>query len=408
MSILPNWIKRLLWSVFLSFWVVLLWFAIGWIFNLLPESPSDSLVETVEADYPENAVTATFAAWCFWCTEAAFQEEPWVLDAISGFAGWTQPNPTYEQVVSWKTDYREWVQVTYNPDLVSYERLLDIFRESIDPTDAWGQFVDRWFQYTTAIFTHDAQQKQLAEESLLVIQEVEEEAVAPLILPYTTFYPAEEYHQDFYKNSKQRYEQYRNNSGREIKESEIWREENGPKNIQDSPQGIEPVIDEENIRNEWDTTTLRSADWFVKPTQEELKEQLSFMQYRVSQNDGTEPPFANAYWDNKEDWIYVDIVSWEPLFSSKDQYKSGTWRPSFTQPIGWVESVITLHEDTSLRTTRTEVRSAVADSHLGHLFDDGPVDRGGLRYCMNSASMRFVAYEEMNGEWYGEWMEFVR
>jgi methionine-R-sulfoxide reductase len=139
------------------------------------------------------------------------------------------------------------------------------------------------------------------------------------------------------------------------------------------------------------------------PSREELKKILTPIQYEVTQEEGTERPFANEYNDNKQAGIYVDLISGEPLYSSLDKYDSGTGWPSFTRPIS--EANITLHEDNTFFSTRTEVRGALADGHLGHVFDDGPEDRGGKRYCMNSAAMRFVSVDNLEKEGYGEYVK---
>lgn len=469
-SKLPNRIKYVFWGTFLWLGCVLMVFAIWGMLGFFQEDlePLPTLELNTENKaiinedvwekviFPDNAKIATFAAGCFWCTEAAFQEEPGVLDAVSWFAWGTISNPTYDEVVRWKTDYREAVQVTYDPMIISYNRLLEVFRESIDPVDWWWQFIDRWFQYTTAAFRHSEEQKSSIQDSLVEEQLLHEETIATKVLPYTTFTAAEAYHQDFYKNSKERYGRYKKWSGREeywaerekkvlmveeenvdrLKDwfsSHMWYPEPAegevivdiePLQEEDSIEEIEVLLKKDFIERMWErvltesewerkektkpATVSRDSSSFIKPSKEELKDQLTYMQYRVTQNDGTEPPFGNEYWDNKDEGIYVDIVSWEPLFSSRDKYKSGTWWPSFTQPIGWDTTVMTTHEDTSLWSTRTELRSTVADSHLWHLFDDGPVARWWLRYCMNSAGMNFVPYEQMEQLGYGEFKQFVK
>jgi peptide methionine sulfoxide reductase msrA/msrB len=147
-----------------------------------------------------------------------------------------------------------------------------------------------------------------------------------------------------------------------------------------------------------------AASWinFTKPSDAELKESLTDIQYKVTQKNGTERSFSNTYWDNKELGIYVDIVSGEPLFSSTHKFDSGTGWPSFTRPIDF--NYVTEHDDYLLLQKRTEVRSKIADSHLGHIFNDAPAELGGIRYCMNSASLRFVAKADMENEGYGEFL----
>lgn len=332
------------------------------------ETPNDTVIEWTEV--------ATFAAWCFWCTEAVFQEEPWVLDAISGYAWWTLPNPTYEQVWYGKSDYREAIQVTYNPGAISYDRLLELMFKSIDPTDAWGQFGDRWFHYTTAIFPHTDEQSVIAIEAISALQKDYEKPIDTKVLPFTTFYEAEEYHQDFYKHSAERYGRYKKWSGRTKHFEETW---------------LDEILEDQQ------------SSWVDK---EALRARLTPLQRKVTQENWTERSFDNEYRDNKAEWLYVDIVSWEPLYSSKDKYKSWTGRPSFTKPIS--PEVVTLHEDKSLWATRTEVRSAQADSHLWHVFSDWPDDAWWLRYCMNSASMNFIPLDEMEQSWYWDRIEYVQ
>lgn len=338
----------------------------------------------------DEASIATFAAWCFWCTEAVFQEYPGVLDAISGYAWGVEKEPSYEEVASGKTSHREAIRVFYDPALVSYETLLDLMFKSIDPTDAWGQFTDRGFQYTTAIFYHTVGQQRIAEEYIDKLEQQSDKPIVTKVLPFTTFFKAEPFHQDFYKHSKERYARYKDWSWRGT-----YFEESGLNDLQEKALAEEQAKQNKLV---WDGT-------YEPKTEAELRELLSSMQYRVTQNDGTEPPFANLYRNNEQEWIYVDIVSGEPLFSSKDKYKSGTWWPSFVKPIA--EDVVTYHEDTLLWTPRTEVRSVLADSHLGHVFDDGPIQAWGKRYCMNSAALEFIPLNEMKRRGYEEWIDAV-
>lgn len=321
--------------------------------------------------------TAVFAGGCFWCVEADMEKVPGVLEVISGFAGGDEPNPSYEQVSSGSTGHLESVLVRYDPEQVSYEDLLDAFWRHIDPTDPDGQFVDRGKQYRSAIFYQNETQKRLAEESKRQLEaaRVLDKPVVTEIRPLKQFYPAEEYHQDYYKEHAIKYKFYRYRSGRD--------------------QFLDKTWTEDAVR-----AFRKAGNRFVKPTDEKLRSMLTPLQYKVTQEEGTEPPFDNEYADNKREGIYVDIVSGEPLFSSKDKYDSGTGWPSFTKPLE--PGNIVEKDDWTLFSRRTEVRSKLADSHLGHVFPDGPPPTG-LRYCLNSAALRFIPKEDLEREGYGEY-----
>lgn len=329
---------------------------------------------------------AYFAGGCFWCMEPPFEKMDGVKEVVSGYSGGDLKNPTYEQVSAGGTGHLEAVKVAYDASKVSFQELLEIYWQQIDPTDGEGQFVDRGDSYRPAIFYQNETEKKLAEASKKFVSGSKrfDEAIKVEILPFKNFYPAEEYHQDYYKKNSIKYKFYRYRSGRDKFIGKHWK--NFKLDLDKKP------------KTSWRS---RMKD-FKKPSDQELRAKLTPLQYKVTQKEGTEPPFNNEYNENKREGIYVDIVSGEPLFSSTDKFDSGTGWPSFTKPID--QDFVVEKEDRSFFRTRTEIRSKIADSHLGHVFPDGP-EPTGMRYCMNSASLRFIPKEDLEKEGYGEYLK---
>ncbi len=307
---------------------------------------------------------ATFAGGCFWCMVKPFDRYEGVAKVVAGYTGGMVPNPTYREVCDGGTGHVEAVQIHFDEKKISYEQLLAIFWRQIDPTDDGGQFADRGSSYRTAIFYHDDRQKAAAEKSRDSLQNEKRfsQPIRTAILPAKEFFPAEDDHQNYYRKNPTPYARYFAGSGRQTFLATTWNAE--------------------------------------RPNPETLKNRLTKLQFDVTQNDKTEPAFRNDFWDNHAEGIYVDVVDGRPLFSSKDKFDSGCGWPSFSKPID--RMAVVEKSDRSLNMERTEIRSFSADSHLGHVFSDGPKTLGGLRYCINSASLRFVPKEKMREAGYGD------
>ncbi|MEZ4200720.1 MAG: peptide-methionine (R)-S-oxide reductase MsrB [Candidatus Paceibacterota bacterium] len=355
---------------------------------------------TQTADVSVETKTMLVAGGCFWCVESDLEKLPGVVEAVSGYAGGSTENPTYGDYS--KGGHREVVEVTYDPAVVSFEQIAIYTLKHTDPTDDDGSFADRGDYYSAALYYETEAEKATIEA---LIKEIDEQGpydkpLAVDVEQRPTFWAAEDFHQDYYKGtlSKFKYKAYRAASGRDTFIKKYWGADTGPDLSWRAEVSTETTASSE-------TSTTKEPGWwksFTMPSETELRALLTPLQYKVTQEEGTEPAFNNTYDGNKAEGIYVDIVSGEPLYSSTHKYDSGTGWPSFTQPI--TPEAVTEHKDFKLILPRTEIRSSIADSHLGHVFKDGPEDAGGLRYCMNSAALRFVAKEDMEREGYGDYL----
>ena len=303
---------------------------------------------------------ATFAGGCFWCMVKPFDEYEGVESVISGYTGGYTKNPTYEEVCTDLTGHIEAIQITFDDEIISYKELLDIYWSVIDPTQVGGQFADLGHHYKTVIFYHDDYQKQEAEKSKEDLEKsrLYDKPIVTEIRKAETFYPAEDYHQYYYKKNPDHYNRYYQGSGRAKHVKKVW-----------------------------------------------AKKNLTALQYEVTQNSATETPFSNEYYNNFEEGIYVDIISGEPLFTSKDKFDSGCGWPSFSKPIG--KGILDFYEDYSHNMERVEVKGSKSGAHMGHVFDDGPKEMGGIRFCINSASLRFIPKEKMIEEGYEQYLEYL-
>lgn len=318
-----------------------------------------SKVDDSQTENMDNKDLSTiyFAGGCFWGTEHFMKQIDGVIKTEVGYANSDVANPTYKEVCSGRTGAVETVQVEYDTKITDLEYLITLYFATIDPTVKNRQGNDVGPQYRTGIYYTDSTQKTIIENTIDSIKKYFKAPIVTEILPLKNFYVAEDYHQDY---------------------------------LEKNPDGychLNPQL-------------------FKMAKEQSLKRRLTPMQYEVTQNNGTEPPFQNEYWNEHRKGIYVDVVSGEPLFISSDKFDSGCGWPSFSRPID--NNLLIERNDTSHGMVRTEVRTRNSDIHLGHVFPDGPKQSGGLRYCINSASLRFIPIEDMKAEGYGELIPEVR
>lgn len=340
------------------------------------QAEEEKEIEMTQAGYDptyvekEGVEVIYLAGGCFWGMEKLMQSLPGVVDVVSGYAnGKAEIEPTYSKVISGQTGYRETVRVEYKPDEISLDAILFAYFQVIDPTIKNAQGNDIGTQYQTGIYYTDEASKAIVERIASIERERHEKFVVE-IEAFERFYDAEEYHQDY---------------------------------LEKNPLGYCHISkDEINIVTE----IIIDPGKYQLPSQEQIRANLTDLQYDVTQNAGTERAFNNEYWDNHADGIYVDVVTGEPLFSSSDKFDSGTGWPSFTKPID--ENTIRIHEDTSFGMVRFEVLSRAGNSHLGHVFYNDPVSPSGTRFCINSAALHFIPLEEMEPEGYGYLVDFVK
>lgn len=313
-------------------------------------------------------VVIYFAGGCFWGMEKLMSMAPGVVDAMSGYANGTLVNPTYEQVSTGKTGHKETVRVAYDPGRVSLEALIWLFFSVIDTTVENRQGNDIGPQYQTAIFYENPDDRAIVERAA-EIERGRRTSFHVLIEPLTSFYPAEQYHQDYLDKNPSGY--------CHLSAAAFVR----AKNLKVDPKG------------------------YMRPDDGALRAKLTPIQYAVTQEGATERPFEGEYWEFDRKGLYVDAATGEPLFSSKDKYPSGCGWPAFSKAVD--ENAMVYRRDRSHGMTRTEVRSRAGDSHLGHVFDGDRESPSGIRYCINSAALEFIPYERMDEAGYGNLKRFV-
>ena len=338
--------------------------------------PIPKINESLSMDYREEDVeTIYLAGGCFWGVEAYMERIEGVVHASSGYANGNTENPTYEDVIYRNTNHAETVEVKFDPKRTDLTNILLYYFKVIDPTVLNRQGNDVGTQYRTGIYYTKDSQLPIIEKVIEKEQEKYKKDIVVEVVPIENYYIAEDYHQDYLKKNPNGYCHI---------------------NLDLAYEGIERD----------DDLLLNQGLMYTKPSDDEIKNLLDKDQYDITQNCGTEMAFSHEYNNLKDKGIYVDIVSGEPLFSSEDKYDSGSGWPSFTRPIE--KDLVVEIDDLSLGMRRVEVKSKVADSHLGHVFNDGPKDDGGLRYCINGGALKFIPFEDMEKEGYGDLLKIFK
>ena len=341
--------------------------------NMTDEKNTQEQTDAAETSLPQintdNLHEIWLAGGCFWGTEEYFSRIAGVYDVTSGYANGSTEDPTYQDVLA-GSGHAETVHLLYDPDIIDLDTLLNYYFRIIEPTSLNRQGNDVGEQYRTGIYYKDEADLPVIEAVMAREQEKHSAPILTEVLPLAGFTLAEEYHQDY---------------------------------LQKNPGGYCHV--DLGVLDEGAEIRVNPAN-YSKPSDEVLRETLTDAQYRVTQLNETERAFSNEYFDNHDPGLYVDVATGEPLFTSTDKYDSGCGWPSFVAPID--PDVIVEKTDSSFGMVRTEVRSRVGDSHLGHVFNDGPPDRGGLRYCINSASIKFIPLEEMEAAGYGKFIPLIK
>lgn len=310
------------------------------------------------------------AGGCFWGTEQYLQNIKGILETEVGYANGNTENPTYEQVCHNNTGHAETVKVIYDESVISLSFILNMYYDVINPVSINRQGGDVGSQYRTGIYFITPEDEPIIQSSIAGLQKKYKERIAIEVKPLANYYKAEEYHQKYLDKNPNGYCHIGKDKFEKAKEAVDYSKK------------------------------------YSKKSKEELKKGLTELQYNVTQNNDTEMPFQNEYFDEFREGIYVDITTGQPLFVSTDKFESGCGWPSFSKPID--QSMIAEKLDTSHGRIRTEVRSKTGDAHLGHVFTDGPKNLGGLRYCINSASLKFIPKEEMEKAGYGDYIALLK